>query len=124
MQLKEYAKEEKITYQAAWNRFKAGKISGAYKNDEGVIVIDLEWTVVYYKSDSDLVSLSSFCSDKRWNIDEEVFKGSDLSSLKEAVLHATRIVVSSKDVIPGFDLIHHLCSLLGCEIEIMDENES
>lgn len=33
MKLSEYAKQYEITYRSAWNRFKAGKIRGAYMDD-------------------------------------------------------------------------------------------
>lgn len=39
MKLSEYAKREGIGYRAAWNRFRAGKIDGAYLNDSGHIVV-------------------------------------------------------------------------------------
>lgn len=39
MKLSEYAKRNGIGYRAAWNRFKAGKIEGAYINDAGHIVV-------------------------------------------------------------------------------------
>lgn len=39
MKLSEYAALEGIKYRAAWNRFKQGKIPGAYINDAGRIVV-------------------------------------------------------------------------------------
>ena len=42
MKLSEYAKLEGIGYRAAWNRFHAGKIKGAYVNDNGRIVVPSE----------------------------------------------------------------------------------
>lgn len=37
--MSEYAKRNGILYRAAWNRFKAGKIEGAYVDDSGHIVV-------------------------------------------------------------------------------------
>lgn len=37
--LSKYAKENGIKYRAAWNRYKAGKILGAYKDEFGKILI-------------------------------------------------------------------------------------
>ena len=37
--LKEYARDHGIKYRAAWNRFKAGKIPSAFKDDFGKILI-------------------------------------------------------------------------------------
>lgn len=39
MKLSEYASLHGIKYQAAWKRFKAGKIPGAYKDEIGTIVV-------------------------------------------------------------------------------------
>ena len=39
MKLSEYATKHGIKYRAAWNRFKAGKIPGAYTDDLGRIVV-------------------------------------------------------------------------------------
>lgn len=39
MKLSEYAKRNGIGYRAAWNRFKAGKIEGAYISETGRIVV-------------------------------------------------------------------------------------
>ncbi len=40
MKLSEYADIHSITYRAAWNRFKAGKIPHAVKDDTGHIIIN------------------------------------------------------------------------------------
>lgn len=37
--LKQYADERGIKYRAAWNRFKSGKIAGAYQDELGKILI-------------------------------------------------------------------------------------
>lgn len=39
MKLSAYAKREGIGYRAAWNRYHAGKIEGAYTDDSGHIVV-------------------------------------------------------------------------------------
>ena len=39
MKLSEYAKRNGIQYRAAWNRFKAGRIEGAYLDDTGHVVV-------------------------------------------------------------------------------------
>lgn len=39
MKLSQYARREGIGYRAAWNRFRAGKIEGAYLDDSGHIVV-------------------------------------------------------------------------------------
>ena len=38
--LKDYAKEQGVQYRTAWNRYKAGKIAGAFPNEFGQILID------------------------------------------------------------------------------------
>ncbi|EFA23057.1 IS607 family transposase [Bifidobacterium gallicum] len=39
MNLSEYARKHGIQYRAAWNRYKAGKIKGAYQDEVGHIII-------------------------------------------------------------------------------------
>lgn len=39
MKLSEYAAEHGIQYRAAWNRFKAGKIPGAWQDESGTIIV-------------------------------------------------------------------------------------
>jgi hypothetical protein len=39
MKLSEYAKQHHIGYRAAWNRYKAGRIEGAYLDDHGHVVV-------------------------------------------------------------------------------------
>jgi len=50
--LKEYASENRIHYRTAWNHFREGKITGAFKNESGKIAVpdeDVkpEYTVCY-----------------------------------------------------------------------------
>lgn len=53
MKLSEYARRESVTYRTAWNRFKAGKIEGAYADGHGFIhvpddiAVDLNRAAVY-----------------------------------------------------------------------------
>jgi predicted site-specific integrase-resolvase len=39
--LSDYAKQHSVTYRTAWNRFKAGKIPNAFKDDDGHVLIKL-----------------------------------------------------------------------------------
>ncbi len=39
MKLSEYAKQHDITYRTAWNRFKKGRIPGAFQDDTGHIIV-------------------------------------------------------------------------------------
>lgn len=39
MKLSEYSKLNNVTYRTAWNRFKAGKIQGAYLDESGHVFI-------------------------------------------------------------------------------------
>lgn len=42
MKLSEYAAKHGIQYRAAWNRFKAGKIPGAWQDESGAIIVPEE----------------------------------------------------------------------------------
>jgi hypothetical protein len=128
MRLREYAKQEGIGYQQAWNRFKAGKIPGAYKDDYNIIIIEEaviedECTVVYAHNRSEFKSLTSFCSNNGWSVSERVIETKNCFDKLESVFEfASRIVISSRDSIPTYDLISPILSKIGCKIEIMDEN--
>lgn len=128
MRLKEYAEQEGIGYQQAWNRFKAGKIPGAYKNDYGIFIEEdviekEECTVIYAHSRDEFKSLTSFCSDNGWAVSKRVMEAEfGFDKLKSVFEFASRIVISSSDSIPLFSLISPLLSKIGYKIEIMDEN--
>lgn len=47
--LSEYAKEQKVTYKTAWNRYKAGKIDGAYLDNTGHVIIPEKKDNIDYK---------------------------------------------------------------------------
>lgn len=47
MKLSEYAKQHSVTYRTAWNRYKAGKIPGAYMDDTHHVVIDVTKSIDY-----------------------------------------------------------------------------
>jgi hypothetical protein len=49
--LEDYAKEHGIKYQAAWLRFKAGKIKGAFKDECGKILVPEESVKAVVTSD-------------------------------------------------------------------------
>lgn len=50
MKLSQYAEKEGIHYRTAWNRFKAGKIEGAYTDDTGHIVVPDPEEALKYKA--------------------------------------------------------------------------
>lgn len=49
MKLSDYAKKYSVTYRTAWNRFKAGKIPGAYLDETNHVVIDETKSIDYSK---------------------------------------------------------------------------
>ena len=56
--LKEYADEQKIGYRAAWNRYKSGRLPGAYKNETSKIIVPRgaekrEYTICYARVSSE-----------------------------------------------------------------------
>ena len=86
MKLRDYAKKNCISYQAAWNQFKTGKIPNARQLPTGTIVIDedrsiVEYNVIYArvsaaKNKSNLESqadkLIAFCNAKGWKVHDVV----------------------------------------------------
>jgi predicted site-specific integrase-resolvase len=98
MKLSQYAKQNDICYRTAWNRYKAGKINGAYQDENGTIHVLVkdnrpEYTVVYARvssseNKSNLKSQSKrvqeFCSANGWVINEVIEEcGSGLNDTRK-----------------------------------------
>ena len=142
MKLSQYAKAQSIGYKAAWNRFKAGKIKGAYISDTGAIIVpepeDLrpERTAVYARvSSSENRSnlktqskrLQDFCAAKGWVVSDVVEEcGSGLNDerpkLTKLLLNPdiTRIVVEHKDRLTRFGY-NYIKSLWKGELVVINE---
>lgn len=153
MKLSQWAKQQGIGYRAAWNQFKAGKITGAYKLETGTIIVPnysvlskSEKVVVYARVSSseqkeDLKRqeqrLINFCNANGWKVDKsytEVASGLNDKRVKfQKILlddSFTKIVVEHKDRAARFGLnyIQLLLASRGREIVVMnnvkgDENE-
>lgn len=62
MYLRDYARIRGIGYRAAWNRYKAGTIPGAYKDDSGhIIVPESAFADVELTKDAPVVSPNAAC---------------------------------------------------------------
>jgi putative resolvase len=132
MKLSEYAKQLGVSYQTAWNHYKAGLIPNARKLPSGLIIIDEgrqdlpERTAVYARVSSsenktNLLSQSKrvqdFCAAKGWIVSVVVEEcGSDLNDGRKKLQKllqdksVTRIVVEHKDRLTrfGFNYINEL----------------
>lgn len=126
MKLNDWAKKQGITYQTAWNMFKAGKLTNAYQLPTGTIIIKDEAkplllkTVVYARVsssenksnlDRQAERLVSYCNANGWQVAEVVKEiGSGLNDnrkkLHNILLDASisRIVVEHKDRFSRFGL--------------------
>lgn len=137
MKLSQWAKQQGIGYQAAWNQYKKGKIKGAYQLETGTIIVpndinlSIKQKVVVYarvsssenKSnlDSQATRLVSYCNARGWSVDRVVKEiGSGLND-KRKKLHGilvdksvTKIVVEHKDRLAIFGL-HYLSALLALD---------
>jgi len=149
--LRDYANENNVTYQTAYNHFKAGLISGAYQLPTGTIVIpdyhnydDIkpEYIVTYARVSSsenknNLVSQSKrlidFCNAKGWKTNENIIEiGSGVNDNRTKLLKilkegkATKIIIEHKDRITrfGFNYLKELCNKFNCEIFIINENQN
>ena len=142
MKLSNYAKELGITYRTAWNLFKAGKISNAYKLNSGTIIvpnkIDVkkECVAVYARVSSsenkpNLISQSKrvqdFCIAKGWiitKIEEECASGLNDKRPKLMKLlkdnEVTKIVVEHKDRLTRFGY-NYIKELWDGELIIINE---
>ena len=141
MKLSEYAKSNSVSYRTAWNRFKAGKIKGSYKDEHGTVhvpVIDQreDFTVTYARvssseNKSNLLSQSKrvqdFCSAKGWIVNRVVEEcGSGLNDTRKHLTHlfrdkaVTRVVVEHKDRLTRFGF-NYLKELAHFEIVVINE---
>lgn len=50
MKLSQYAQQHSISYRAAWNRYKAGKIEGAWQDESGTIIVPEHSTIATNKA--------------------------------------------------------------------------
>jgi predicted site-specific integrase-resolvase len=141
LKLSEYAKQNDVTYRTAWNRFKAGKIYGAYQDEYGAVhipVVDTrpEYTVVYARvssseNKSNLASQSKrvqeFCSAKGWIVNKVIEEcGSGLNDTRKQLVSlfrdksVTRVVVEHKDRLTRFGF-NYLKELAHFEIVVINE---
>ncbi|OQX16211.1 MAG: hypothetical protein BWK80_40390 [Desulfobacteraceae bacterium IS3] len=144
--LSEYAEEHGIKYRAAWNRYKAGKIPGAFQDGFGKILIPEnspgrpEYTVCYARVSSSenrknletqAERLCAFCAAKGWAVKEVIKEcASGLNDRRpklERLLknkEVTRIVTEHRDRLTWFrfNYIKLLKESQGCRIEIINES--
>ncbi len=152
MKLSQWSKQQGLSYQTAWNYFKAGKIDGAYQTHTGTIIIPNSVvdkgskTVIYARvSSSDqrkdldrqVERLTNYCNAKGWKVDKaytEIASGlNDKRSQLTKVLadkSISRIVVDHKDRFARFGIayIELLLQLDNRELLVVnkvkgDENE-
>jgi putative resolvase len=145
--LGKYAKQHGIQYRAAWNRYKRGKIPGAFQDEFGKILIPEdspgrpEKTAVYARVsssqnrsnlDSQAERLVRFANARGWAVDLLVKEvGSGLNDTRPKLLglledrSITRIVVEHKDRLTrfGFAYIRLLCDLNRTELFVVNSTE-
>ena len=142
--LKQYADEQHIKYRAAWNRYREGKLPGAYKNETGKIIVPYgaekpDYTICYARVsssqnksnlDSQAARLASYCAANGWAVQEIVKEcASGLNDERPKLLKilrntdVTRLVVEHKDRLTrfGFNYIKVLLDYKGCTVVIINE---
>lgn len=148
MKLSDYARSLGISYRAAWNHFKAGKIPGAYQLQTGTIIVPdtLQTardpkTAVYVRvssrenrsnRDSQAERVVAYCAARGYKIEKvvkEVGSGVNDQRPKFQTLLADKtislIVVEHRDRATRFGF-HYLRTLLeneGRRIEVINESE-
>jgi predicted site-specific integrase-resolvase len=144
--LSEYAEEHGIKYRAAWNRYKAGKIPGAFQDGFGKILIPEnspgrpEYTVCYTSVSSSenrknletrAERLCAYCAAKGRAVKEVIKEcASGLNDRRpklEKLLknkEVAGIVTGHRDRLTrfGFNYIRLLKESHGCRIEIISES--
>jgi len=148
--LRDYAKENSVTYQTAYNHFKAGLISGAYQLKTGTIVIpdyhnynDIkqDYVVTYARVSSSKNKdnlktqskrLIDFCNARGWQTNENITEtGLGINENRQKLSKilkqgkATKLVIEHKDRLTrfGFEYIKELCNKFSCEIIIVNNTE-
>ncbi|MBF0238396.1 MAG: IS607 family transposase [SAR324 cluster bacterium] len=143
--LKDYASEHGVQYRAAWNRYKAGKIPGAFQDEHGRILIPSnkpskpDYVVIYTRVsssenkknlESQAERLSMYCTAKGYVIEQIVKEcASGLNDKRPKLMkllcdeRITRIVVEHHDRLTrfGFNFIENWMRDKGCEIEVVNK---
>lgn len=142
--LRDYAKDHGVGYRAAWNRFNAGKIPGAIKDEFGRILIpettSRELHVICYARVSSsenkdnlerqaerLVSYANASGMKVKEVIKEI--GSGLNDRRRKLLKllnnplVTHIVVEHRDRLTrfGFEYLSQWMKTRGCQIVVINE---
>lgn len=106
MKLSEYAAKHGIQYRAAWNRFKAGKIPGAWQDESGTIIVPDESAVKL--NDAAIYARVSDPSKRKTQLPDQQKRME-----KWAVANGYRVVASVAEVGSGLnDKRRRLTSLL------------
>ena len=146
MKLSQYAKEKGICYQTAYNWYKSGKLSGAYKTPSGIILVEepkkkKENIAIYCRVSNhnrrkeleyQVDRCKTYCLNKGYNV-SKIFK--EVSSgmndnrkefWKMIESNPTKIVVENKDRLTrfGFEYLKRLGKKLDIEIEVIFPNEN
>lgn len=143
--LKEYAKQHGIKYRAAWNRFKAGKIPNAFKDEFGKILLkedepDRPICVICYSrvsSSQNKANLKkqserivSYANANGWQVGRLVEEiGSGLNDKRRKLLNilndenVTHIIVEHKDRLTrfGFNYLEQWMQYRGVKIVVIND---
>jgi putative resolvase len=147
MKLSHWAKQQGISYMAAWRMFSRGLLPSAYRLPTGTIIVSetpkinlVEYTIVYSRVsssenrnnlESQANRVCQFCIAKGWKINEVVKEcASGLNDTRpklQKILKerkATRLVVEHKDRLTRFGF-HYIQTLFPeCEIVIINESKN
>lgn len=141
--LREYGKEHGIKYRAAWNRYKAGKIPGAYQDECGRILIrpnsdKKEYVVCYARVSSSenrknletqAERLVSYCNAKGFIVRQVIKEcASGLNDKRPKLMklladkQVTKIVVEHRDRLTrfGFNYLEQWLQERGTAIEVIN----
>lgn len=141
--LNDYCKRHGIKYRAAWNRFKAGKIPGAYKDEFGKILIPEEdmrsRCVICYARvsssqnkdnlDKQAERLVQYANASGYVVNEVIKEvGSGLNDKRRGLNKiinnpcVTHVIVEHKDRLTrfGYAYLEQLFKHRGCKIEVIN----
>jgi len=146
--LSEYASDNGIIYRTAWNRFNAGKIKGAFKDETGHVLIPLlptkdHNTVILYArvSNNDrktevnyqLDRLKSFAYSRGYKVIGEIVEiasgmNDNRNKLNKVLIREDwdLLIIENKDRLTrfGFNYIKLLLNTKGKDVIVMNETDS
>jgi predicted site-specific integrase-resolvase len=132
--LSDYAQKFNVTYRTAWNRFKAGKIPGAFFDETNHVCIPIKTldvsckkVAIYSNNRTQEEMLKNFCIINGFTIEESIIELNPNNKLNKLLCSTNWdiLVVENKNIIAkdNFFLIENLLESKGQQILVIDKSK-